>query len=105
MAELNVAELVDEILDDADCVSAGALARDLSETLGTTIRAAEVAELADDLEVPRMRGGAYVIDRDAANEIVETLLDSEDSDSDSDSDSDEDESDDGEEDESEWEDE
>lgn len=101
MAELNVAELVDEILDDADCVSAGALARDLSETLGTKIRADEVAELADDLEVPRMRGGAYVIDRDAATEIVETLLDSEDSETESD----EDESDDGEEDEEEWEDE
>ena len=100
MAELNVAELVDEILDDADCVSAGALARDLSETLGTTIRAAEVAELADDLEVPRMRGGAYVIDRDAATEIVETLLDSDESETESD----EDESEEGDEDEEEWED-
>jgi len=102
MANLNVAELVDEILDDADCVSAGALARDLSETLGTKIRADEVAELADDLEVPRMRGGAYVIDRDAATEIVETLLDSEDSE-DSETESDDD-SDEGEEDEDEWED-
>ncbi len=101
MAELNVAELVDEILDDADCVSAGALARDLSETLGTTIRAAEVAELADDLEVPRMRGGAYVIDRDAATEIVETLLDGDESETESD----EDESVEGNEDDEEWEDE
>jgi len=100
MAELNVAELVDEILDDADCVSAGALARDLSETLGTKIRADEVAELADDLEVPRMRGGAYVIDRDAATEIVETLLDSDESETESD----EDESEEGDEDEEEWED-
>jgi len=101
MADLNVAELVDEILDDADCVSAGALARDLSETLGTKIRTDEVAELADDLEVPRMRGGAYVIDRDAATEIVETLLDSDESETESD----EDESEEGDEDEEEWEDE
>lgn len=101
MAHLNAADLVDEILDDADCVSAGALARDLTETLGTTIRAAEVAELADDLEVPRMRGGAYVIDRDAATEIVETLLDSDESETESD----EDESVEGNEDDEEWEDE
>lgn len=88
--DIDIADLVDDILGDSDAISASALAADLTDALGAIVRAQEVAELADDLGVPRLRGGAFAIDAEAAEQIVAAILGEDEEDDDPDGDDEED---------------